>query len=109
MLEVGGVSTNGSRPTLSGRLRVRRGAGRDSDSFHGSPLQVSAEVLPDSLETPEHRELAVGKVFEEAIDYQARDFAPVAVTAERHFFEQYRTDGNQRGEGVAEQQEFQEE
>ena len=72
-------------------------------------MQVSAEVLPDALETPDHRELAVGKMFEEAVDQQMRNLAPVAVGAESHFFEQYRTDGNQRGEGVADQQELQEE
>jgi hypothetical protein len=72
-------------------------------------LQVSAEVLPDALQTPDHRELAVGEMFEKAVDKQACDFAPVAVTAEGHFFEQYRTDGKQSGEGVAEQQELQEE
>ena len=42
--------------------------GGDSYSFHGSPLQISAEVLPDALETPNHGKLAVGEVFEEAVD-----------------------------------------
>src|ERR1700679_799758 len=75
----------------------------DAYSFHGSPLQVSAEILPDTLKPPDHCELAIGEVLEQAVDEEARDFAPVAVTAEGHFFEQHRADGKQRGKCIAEQ------
>src|SRR5450432_1436708 len=67
--------------TSGGARRSGDWVGGDSHSFQCPPLHVSAEVLPDALETPDHGELAVGEVLEEAIDQQARYLPPIAVTA----------------------------
>ena len=90
-------------PRCSKISRSGSWVGRDSYSFHLSPLQIPTEVLPDALEPPDHCELAIGEVFKEAVDQQARDFTPVTITTEGHFFKQHGADGDERCKSITEQ------
>ena len=57
----------GASANTSSRSRSKRRAGRHSHPFHFVPLHIAAEILPDAVQTPEHRQLPVGKMFEKAI------------------------------------------
>ena len=70
---------------------------------------VAAEILPKPLQAPDHVQLAVGKMFEEAIAYETDHVFPVVIALVGDFLLQDGADGNHRGEGITENQELQKE
>jgi len=69
-------------------------------ALHRFPHQVAAKVLPEALQPPNHVELTVGKMFEEAVADEPHDVLPVVITLVSNFFLQDGTDGNHRGSGL---------
>src|SRR5579862_877212 len=69
--------------------RLRNSSGRESLALQGPPLVVPTEVLPQTLQPPDHVQLAVGEMFKEAVAHQPSNIFPVIVALIRNFFLQY--------------------
>ena len=63
---------------------------------------VATKILPQTLQAPDHVQLPVGKVFEEAVTHKPDDILPVVVAFVSDFLLQHRSNGNYRSEGVSE-------
>ena len=68
---------------------------------------VTPQILPEALQSPNHVQLAIRNMFEEAVAHEPDDVLPVAVPFVGDFFLQYGADGNHRGKGIPEDQELQ--
>jgi len=70
--------------------------------FIGRQNDVAAHELPKTLQPPDHVELAVREVFEEAVTHEPDHILPVVIPFVGELFLQHRADGNDRGKGIAE-------
>src|SRR5690348_5129430 len=80
-----------------------------SHAFHRRPGDVSAQVLPGSLQSPIKLKLAIGHLLKKTVNDQPRHVAPVVVPPVSDLFLQDRTHRDQGGKQIAEYQEFREE
>ena len=78
-------------------------------ALQGLPLVVAAEILPESLQPPDHVHLPVRKMFEEAVADEPHHVLPVVVPLVSDFFLQDRADGNHGGKRIPEDEELQKE
>src|SRR5205807_2326833 len=97
-----GQTNDGPLPTLS---PAPSGSGARSDALHLAPLQVPTQILPQTLQPPDHGQLPVWEMLDHRVEEEAGDFPPVAVATVRHLFQQDRTDGDERGESVSKDEE----
>src|ERR1700675_1408527 len=74
-----------------------------------SPSHVALEVLPEALQSPDHVQLPIRKVFEEAVAHQSRNILPIVISLVSQFFLQHRSDGNNRRKSVSEEHELKKE
>src|ERR1700720_2333204 len=95
--------------------RLSWGGGRGGDrivcgfrtsSRQRPPSHVTSQVLPDTLQSPDHMQLPVRKVFDEAIGHKACDVLPVVVAFVSKFFLQHRANRNQGRKSVSEENEL---
>src|SRR5712664_801282 len=84
----------------------RNAGGLHSFALERPPDMIAAQVLPDALQPPEHMHLPVRKMFEKTVADQAHHVLPIVITFVGDFFLQHRPDGDNRCEGVSEQQEL---
>src|SRR6267143_6271552 len=78
-------------------------------ALHRRPDVVAEQILPNTLQPPEHVHLPIGKMFEKTVADQPHHVLPVVIAFVGDFFLQHRPDGDDRCEGVSEQQELQKE
>src|SRR5438067_9620051 len=78
-------------------------------ALQGLPLVVAAEILPESLQPPDHVHLTVRKMFEEAVADEPRDVLPVVIPLVGNLFLQDGADGNHGGKRIPEDEELQKE
>src|ERR1700730_946876 len=94
--------------TFSIRASRRRCRCRKALSRQRFPGHITTYVLPQALKAPNHVQLPVREMFEEAIGYQTGYVLPVAVSLIGKFFLQYRADRDHRGKRIAKNQELHE-
>ena len=63
-------------------------------AFQLPPFMVAAQILPEALQAPDHVQLPVGKMLEEAVADEPRYILPVVVTFVSNLFLQNRADGD---------------
>ena len=97
------VQLNG-QPACHSLLNFRR---RQPLALQWFPHVVAAQVLPKALQPPDHVQLPVGKMFEEAVTHEPPDVLPVIITFVGNFFLQHGANGNHRRKCVSEDQELQ--
>lgn len=54
--------------------------GREALALQGSPHVVAAQILPKTLQPPDHVQLPVEKAFEKAITHEPPDVLPVVIS-----------------------------
>src|SRR5216683_3954909 len=77
-------------------------------ALQGFPLHVSAQVFPESPQPPDHVQLPVRKMFEEAIADKTDYVLPVVIPLVGNFFLQDGADGDHRRKRIPEYEELQE-
>src|SRR5882762_2533828 len=82
--------------------------GLKSFALHGLPDQVAAQVLPETLQPPDHVQLPIGKMLEEAVADEPRYILPVVVALVGNLFLQNGTYGDHCGKRIPEYEEFEE-
>src|SRR5712692_289153 len=75
-------------------------------TFQRTPSVVAAEVLPEALQPPDHMQLPIGKMLEEAVTDQARHILPIIIATIGDLLLQDRANRNGRREGVPKQKEL---
>src|SRR6266852_4162101 len=88
---------------------LRNAGGLQSFALERRPYVVAVHILPDPLQPPEHMHLPVRKMLEKTVADQPHHILPIVITFVGDFFLQHRPDGDNRCEGVSEQQELQKE
>src|SRR5713226_4908252 len=83
------------------------GRGFEAFTSYLPPGGIAAHVLPKTLQPPDHVELAVREVFEEAVTHQPDHILPVVIPFVGELFLQHGPDGNDRGKGIAENHKLQ--
>jgi hypothetical protein len=84
------------------------GSGRiEPFALHGFPDEVTAQALPKALKAPDHVQLPIRKMLEEAVGDEPYHVLPVVVPLVGDFFLQDGTDGDHRRKRVAENKELQ--
>ena len=77
----------------------RTSGGREADPFEFAPFYVAFDVLPHSLNAPDHIKLPMWEMLEAEQDLTS-DVAPAIVAAIRHLFEQHGADRDRGNEGI---------
>src|SRR5712691_4967448 len=78
-------------------------------SLQRSPSHVASKVLPEALQPPDHMQLPIRKVFQEAVAHQPGHILPIVISFVGQFFLQHRTDRNHRRKPIPEQHELKKE
>src|SRR5260370_29687449 len=78
-------------------------------SSQRSPNQISPQVLPKALQSPDHMQLPVRKMLQEAIADEPGDILPIVVAFVSQFLLEYGTNGNHCRESIAEDHELKKE
>ena len=76
-------------------------------SFHRSPHQVASQVLPKALQSPDHMQLPVRKMFQEAVGDEPSHILPIVVSLVSQFLLQNGTNGNHRCKRIPEEEKLQ--
>ena len=74
-----------------------------------SPGHVASQILPEALQSPDHMQLPIRKMFQEAITDEPRDILPIVVAFVSQFLLKHGTNRNHGRESVAEDDELKKE
>src|SRR5258708_14102865 len=98
----------GNQPSYGARLSTTSSKtlvcakGLRALSLQRSPGQVASQILPEALQAPDHMQLPVRKMFQEAIADEPRDILPIVVAFISQLLLKHGANGNHCGERIPE-------
>src|SRR5260370_31043438 len=78
-------------------------------SLQRSPGHVASQILPEALQSPDHMQLPIRKMFQEAIADEPRDILPIVVAFVSQFLLKHGANGNDCCERISEDDKLQKE
>src|SRR5581483_8666684 len=81
----------------------------EANSLERLPRDIATHILPQALQAPDHLQLPVWEMLQEAEADETHDVPPVVVTPVRDLFLQDGANRNHGGECIAENEELQKE